>query len=232
MISITLPSLRHDYVTETIREIYNATKGVEFEIIVVSPFCVQGPRIKWIQETEPLGASGAHNAAFDAASGDIIVAMTDDVAPSPGWLDGIEQEIAEKEARHFPYAGGLHWCTSQLIGVAYGLYYPYFPVMSRRSIEAIGGYYSTDFYYAFCDTDIGLRIWDANGFCEPLLHRVIYRTREEVEERNSDHKNTGFEHDAEVFLKKWDAKLNHRLPHSGAHINVHLGLSHVYDFVE
>jgi len=218
--------------TETVREIYNCSKSVDFELVVVSPFCVRGPNIKWIKEESPRGASAAQVAAYEASSGDVIVAMSDDVAPTPGWLDGLEREIAEKESRYFPYAGGVHWCTAQSLGAVYGFYYPYFPAISRKSLEAIGGYFSCEYYYAFCDTDLGLRIWDHGGRCEPMPHRMIYRTRAEVEERHSIHKTTKFEHDAKVFMDKWHERLKHRLPNPDAHINVHLGLSHLPEFVE
>ncbi len=54
-LSITLPSIFPSLLRRTIDSIYQNTYGVDYEILVMPPFEVHGPFIKWIPEITSTG---------------------------------------------------------------------------------------------------------------------------------------------------------------------------------
>lgn len=166
--SIVLPALRPELAESALHHIFNASRGIDFEVVVVSSFAVQGTRIRHVRETERRGCNAAWSLGYRHAEGDILVCMVDDHLPRPGWLDDVDALIADREARHFPFSAGIPRPDSPWFGTAYGHYYPYFPVMSRRSVEAVGGWLNSDYKAHFGDSDLALRVWKAGGRCELL----------------------------------------------------------------
>ncbi|HEY0835278.1 MAG TPA: hypothetical protein VGE72_15345 [Azospirillum sp.] len=205
-ISITLPSLRARMLIDTIQSLYAASVGHELEIVVVSPFEVEGPFVRHVPEGEPRGNCAAHALGYEASSGDIVIAMSDDHRAVPGWLDGLADTVAERESRFFPFAGGLARPNCPHFGAAYGLYYPYFPVMSRRSIEAAGGWFSRAFTAHFADPDLGLRVWRAGGRCELLPDaRILAVPVSDAENAAVPFKSKAFPQDFATFARTYHA---------------------------
>lgn len=206
-ISVTLPSLRAQMLVDTIQSIYAASIGHEVEIVVVAPFEVEAPFVRYVPEGTPQGNCAAHAMAWEAATGDIVVAMSDDHRPEPGWLDGLAERIAEREGRHFPFAGGLARPNVPHVGVAYGLYYPYFPVMSRRSVAAVGGWFDRAFTAHFADPDLGLRVWRAGGRCELLSDaRINAVPVSDAENAAVPFKSKAFPQDFGTFVRRYHAE--------------------------
>lgn len=199
-LSLTLPSLFPDALKAAVTNIYATTRSVDYEIVVVSPFEARGPHITWVREEQPRGNCHAHNVAFQHSTGDIIVALSDDALVLPGWDEQALAFLHEREG-DAPYALGLHQ-SNHFTGTAFGIYYPFFPMMRRRTIEAIGGYYPSEFRAHFADPDIGMRVWSAGGRCEfspqPLIARV--QRDEGPLER---HKSASLDGDMRLFLSRW-----------------------------
>lgn len=203
-VSIILPSLRPDLLEVTLRHVFAHTKGVDFEVVVVSPFRIEGTRIRHVLETEARGSVHAQGEGYRHARGGIIVNLVDDHLPRPGWLDGAAAFLAEKEKAHFPFAAGLHRHDRPFFGTVYGLYYPYFPVMTRRSVEAAGGWHGGGGYVAhFSDPDLGMRVWSHGGRCELLPGPGIVANADEDPATQSPYKLRTLEADFRTFMDRY-----------------------------
>ncbi len=202
-LSITLPSLFPELLEQALDAIRRNTSGIAYEVIVVSPFPVTGTDVVWVPEDQPQGNCPAHAAAAARATGDIVLAMCDDMAVEPGWADRLLSFFLERERNAFPYACGLN-VNGWPVGTVYGLYYPYFPVLRRAAIERIGGYYDPGFRAHFGDCDLGLRIWEAGGRCEFCRDARITATRTTAEVcPEAPTKNSAREADLERFTRRW-----------------------------
>ena len=204
--SLSLPSLRQDNVELVIKYIHDCSAGADYEIVVVSPFEISGPRIKHVLEKEARGNCSAHAAAYAASAGEYIITFTDDIIPTPGWLDGLQQTMEAREALHFPFCGGLYRANWPIFGTIYGLFYPYFPVLSRRGVEKIGGYFSRDYAAHFGDPDLALRVWDAGGRCELVTSAKIYSLHQLDRTNEAHHKGTAGQRDMDTFQTRWGGK--------------------------
>src|SRR5579885_347968 len=84
-LSILLPSVFPDQVAKAIDMIHATTTGVDYEIVVVSPFEVSKAKVRWVHEAEPRGNAPAQAAAYANASGEFVLGFSDDVSLLPGW---------------------------------------------------------------------------------------------------------------------------------------------------
>ncbi|CAK0764451.1 hypothetical protein CCP2SC5_340013 [Azospirillaceae bacterium] len=202
-LSITLPSLFPDLLSRAIASIHEHTAHLDHEILVVSPFEASGPNVRWIPEDQPRGNCHAHNEAARHATGDLVLAMCDDHAPMARWADEFLAFFTEREKGHEIYVCGLNIHCGP-VGTAFGIYYPYFPVLRRRSIERIGGYYRPQFAAHFGDVDLGMRIWRSGGRCEYCYDARIAPIRDETSNApESPHKSQAKYRDMETFLREW-----------------------------
>ena len=110
-VSISLPSLFPDDLAATLKSIRETTHGIEYEALVVSPFEVAGPDVRWIREDQPRGAAAAHNLAFRHATGDFVMAMTDDCVLRDGWAGFVMDHFQSREGGHRLFCLGLHRST-------------------------------------------------------------------------------------------------------------------------
>lgn len=205
--SIIMPALRPQMVEQTLKRIYATPSSIKYEIVIVSPEHFSGPNIVYVHEETPRGNGVAHLMGAQAAHGDFFLCMTDDMLPEPGWLDGVAERLTEKERRYFPFAAGFNTPGhGPGFGTVYGLYYPYFPVASRRSVEAAGGWFGISAYKSqWIDPDFGMRVWHAGGRCEILLDNRIVPNPSEDPETFSPHRHAAFWHDFTVFYTTWHA---------------------------
>ncbi|CAK0775844.1 hypothetical protein CCP2SC5_60052 [Azospirillaceae bacterium] len=209
-VSITLPSLRPNFLSQCLAAIYESAEYDDYEVLVVSPFEVRADKVRWIEEKQKNGNCRAHALAYEHASGDIIVAMTDYIIPRRKWLKNAVEHVSFYERKIFPYCSGLFWSNSSAIGptigTIFGRYYPYYPIATRKSLEAIGGWYSCEFVANYGDADIGLRIWAAGGACQVCWDSVIAASyaRSMVPSHQIGLKaQEQISCDQMVFVKKW-----------------------------
>jgi hypothetical protein len=161
-----------------------------------------------VPEDRPEGDSAAYARALAVASGEIVLPMIDDFAPAFGWLDGLAATVAEGERRGLPFCGSLHWVNHPWFNTAYDRYYAFFPVMSRRSLEAVGGYIDTAFRANFGDVDLSLRVWAAGGSVALMTRAAIYKARAEDEGRLSPYKRHGAAADFAALTGRWHRRLD------------------------
>jgi hypothetical protein len=203
-LSIILPSVFPNDVAETIRSFHETTRAVDYEIIVVSPFEVNLPRVVWVKEETPLGNVPANVEAFRHATGDFILAAADDIIVRPGWDDMVLRDFAERERNHKYFSIGLHQNT-RVINTVFGIYFPVFPLTRKATLDALG-FFVPDYIAHFGDSDLAMRIWDAGGRCEfsrePLVEHYNLLTRND----GATKKGQSLDHDREVFVRRWGGK--------------------------
>jgi hypothetical protein len=181
-ISITLPSLHPTALMATLDNIGATTKTHELEVLVCSPFNIQREipcgRVVWVKDRESSGNIAAHAAAAKEATGELITAFVDDHEYVDGWdvkavTDFLAREAACGGYKIFCLGLRQLWETPQ-VGTVFGIYYPYFPMMRRGDLNAIGGWFDdTKYKRGFGDADLGLRVWFAGGLCEWSEEQII-----------------------------------------------------------
>lgn len=183
-LSLILPSLFPAAMRRTIDNLHATTRGVDYEILAVTPFEVTGPNVRWIREEAPKGAVHAHIMAHERMSGDILVALSDDVLLADNWAQIALANLESRSRPSIPFGLGLHQ-SNFILGTVFGIYYPFFIVVRKAVLDAIGCYNDGTYVAHFADVDLGLRIWHAGGRCErtdlPLISRVPRQGREDVD---------------------------------------------------
>lgn len=183
-LSLILPSLFPAALRRTIENIHATTRGVDYEILTVTPFEVSGANVRWIREEAPRGAVYAHAMAYERMSGNVVVALSDDVLLADNWAEIALANLERRSKVNTPLCLGLHQ-TNFISGTVFGIYYPFFVVARRSVLDAAGGYFDPSYIAHFVDADLGLRVWHAGGRCErtdlPLISRVPRQGKEDVD---------------------------------------------------
>ena len=78
-LSLTLPTLFPGPAARIIENVRATVRDLDYEIIVVGPFEVSGPEIRWIREEAPRGVGAAHTTACQSAIGDVVFPLVDDI---------------------------------------------------------------------------------------------------------------------------------------------------------
>lgn len=227
--SIIMPSIRPLAAQKTLEQIYATLAWTTFEVVIVSPQRFTGPNIVWVHEQDPRGSIPAQAMGWQASRGDIVVCLNDDIMPEPGWSDRLPDLLAEKERRYFPFVAGLN--GYEHFGSVYGLYYAFFPIASRRSLEAIGGWFNNEYIFTWGDPDLGMRTWHKGGRCELLPDRYV-TPHPNRDVRPPD--QVKFDRDFATFRSKWHALYGAGFTEEFRHINVDYPLPYLTDntFIE
>ncbi|WP_206951083.1 glycosyltransferase family 2 protein [Trinickia acidisoli] len=203
-VSIIVPTLREKLLDGLLRSIDLGAQGVEHEIVVISPFSPKGRLIVWLKEDVPQGTCNAIARGYEAASGDIIVLLSDDVLVTRGWLRHIVDFIVTHERNHFPFVAGQNK-SGNYFGTVYGLYYPYYPAISRASAEAVGGLFSREFISHYGDPDLGLRVWRNGGRAQLCYQSKLIFSSIERYFSAAPKKSMAFDVDFRAFKAKWSS---------------------------
>jgi len=217
-ISILLPSLREQVVKARIKDFEYTNPDFNYEIIVVSPFKVEGNKVIWIQEHSKSNSVSATRIAYYFSKADYIIYFSDDVIPTIFCLENIYNFIKQKED---PFIAAFKMITpsGKEIG-PFGTYdklYACYGCLSKNTIDKIGGFWPSDFLYSWADIDMSLRCWEIGGKVEICQNAVVIPNQIE-DEVYKEHRNT-FQQDFQVFLKKWHHKLGRNLPEEIRMIN-------------
>ena len=201
-VSITLPSLFPDLLARALAAIEAAIGGIEYEIVVVSPFEVRHANVVWVREEAPSGNIAAQNLAYRQCTGDVIATMTDDIVPQPGWMARALDHLLAGERRNALFVTGVSHVP--FAGTVFGIYYPFLPLARRSTFEAVGGYFAPEFHAHYGDPDLGLRVWAAGGRAEPLLPPLVTplgAARGSAPEAPA--KRSSYRADRARFIAKW-----------------------------
>ena len=173
-ISLIMSSLSTQRIVDFVSHLDAVLPSEDIELVVATPAKVPKlPRTVVIPEPVRLGNIGASRLASEFCSGDIMVGMSDDNRIiDPQAFMQIRRMIYEREKTWFPFCFGFPLMDNKF-GTVYGYYYANFPAMSRKSVEAIGGWFDPLFKCGAADTDMSLRVWNAGGRVEVIGEKII-----------------------------------------------------------
>ena len=229
-VSITLPSINQKLCEVAVNKILDITRDVDYEIVVVSPFEIRAPKVKWVLETEPLGNAAAHTQAYLHSQGELIVTFTDDVEPTePNWLKNAQDFYLSRSKSFFPYVCGIN---AGAFHIAYGYLYPGLSVISRQSVEKIGTYCDPAYHSYYVEVDFGLRVWAAGGRCEicPGASFRKIKDRFGTPRPHDLEPNSWFQKDHQTFLNRWHHIYGSNWGSNPSDFNKNLPLRFLRDF--
>ncbi len=204
-LSLVLPSLFPNALHRTIGNLRATTRGVDYEILAVTPFEVaEVGGVRWIREDESRGGVAAHTLAYSQMTGDILVALADDVLLVDNWAELCLKRFLAREAGRDHFCIGLHQ-TNFVVGAVCGIYFPFFAVVRASTLRVIGGHYDPAYVAHYADPDLALRIWKAGGRCERTDIPLISRVEREGEESIDSPAKTGRseKRDIATFAERW-----------------------------
>ena len=217
-ISILLPSVFPDHVAKAIDMIHATSGDVDYEIVVVSPFEVNKPKVRWVHEAVPRGTVPAHAMAYQHASGEFVLGFSDDVGLLPGWASQALALYERRAAAHKPFLMGLH-ARNRIVSTAFGLYYANFPFVQRTVLDQIGGYFYERYQAHFADPDLSLRVWAAGGRVEfsekPLM--IAEPESGPLRDPGKTRRFKSLAADMALFLSRWKDKFGAGWDTSHAH---------------
>jgi len=219
-LSILLPSLRPDAVARKVKEFSETNTDVDYELIVVSPFDVQGDRVRHIPEKERNGVIYAINQAYAHSSARYIVLWSDDAIPEPGCLRNILNFVKQKPVpflasfRRRGRDGKEHeqWAV-------YGKLYAGWLCADRETFNLVGGLFNPEYKNYWADPDLSLRVWEYKG--EVLVCDDAWINVEQIDDQvKKDNLKSSFSKDTETFFSHWHDKLGKGKSQDWERINV------------
>ncbi len=205
-ISILLPSLRPEMVKRRIEEFAQTNSNVDYEIIVVSPFKVEGKNVKWIEDRR-LGSVFATNLAYYYSNSNYVMYYSDKVIPTKNCLTAMLNCV---KLNVEPFIGAFKMVrfNGREIGAfkCYNKLYACYGCMSKKTVGLIGGFFDIYFLHSWADIDISLRCWEAGGKVE-VCQDAIVKPIPLKDKVYKDHRNQTWNKDVEYFLNKWHSKL-------------------------
>jgi GT2 family glycosyltransferase len=217
-ISILIPSLRPEAIAKSIYEFDKTNPDVDYELIVVSPFKVQGIKTVWVEEQIPYGTIHACNVAFSHSKGDYTVYFSDDVSPTTNCLENMLLFMKNKKP---PCVGAFKMETvlGKEIGPfgAYNKLYACYGCTPKLGMLDFRPYLDNSFRDSWADIDFSLRVWEAGGTVE-ICPNAIVIPRQIEDDIYKTHRQR-FQDDFEVFLSKWHDKLGQGMERKDGVVN-------------
>lgn len=208
-ISVLLPSLRPHAVSRVVRELSLTNSNVNYEIIVVSPFHVEGEKVFHVTEKERKGVMHAINEAYKYASGEYIVIWSDDAYPENNCLQYMLDFI---KSRDIPFVAGFR--QKDVKGKelqqwsVYGKLYVGWLCTSKKTIDAVGDLFSPIFKNYWADPDLSLRVWSMGGEVA-VCRNAWVKIEQIVDQVKLNNLDSSFDDDTKAFFDRWHDKLGH-----------------------
>lgn len=166
-VSILLSTLDENELVRTVHEMYRTVSGIDYELVVCTPFPVSGERIIWARDESPRGSTAAFNRAFAVARGEYVSLITDSKRFVPGWLARTLAFLARADDGRAPFAACMKmfnpFVGELVLGTALGQLYPWLWTQRRASFATIGGLLNPELHSFCADLDFGFRMWRAGG---------------------------------------------------------------------
>ena len=224
MISVLLPSLRPELVKQRIEDF--STSTIDYELVIVSPFVVEGKNVKWVKESPFCkGSVAATNYALNYSSKDYVVYFSDDVRPTSQCLETMYKFMEEKRKEVTPFLGAFKMLLGNREIGPFGAYeklYACYGCIHKKDIEEIG-FFSSEFVYSWADIDLSLRVWEKGGKVEICQDAIV--KPEQIEDIiYKSHRKLYWQKDVDTFLKKWHGKLGMGIERRDGAVNKRLFL--------
>ena len=207
-ISILLPSLRPQSVSRVVREFFLTNATIDYEIIVVSPFQVEGKRVIHVFEKERQGVIHAINEAYRNASGEYIVVWSDDASPENRCLQLMLDFV---KAHSTPFVAGFslkdikedkeleQWSV-------YGKLYVGWLCATKKTLDAVGGLFEPSYKNYWADPDLSLRVWSKGGEVAVCPNAWI-KIEQIVDQVKAENIESSFDGDTKTFFDRWHEML-------------------------
>ena len=206
-LSILFPSIRPELARSRIEEFLLLAPEVDFEIILVSPFPIQLPKVVHIPETERRGVIHAMNEAYRAASAPLIMLWSDDARLLTGSLQHMLRFVrlhpgpmlAGFRKRDVSGRESEQWSV-------YGRLYVGWLCAAKTTIDAAGGLFDPTFRNYWADPDLSLRVLELGGEVEVCQNAWLELEQAEDEVKRTN-LSTSFDSDTEAFFAKWQERM-------------------------
>lgn len=219
-ISILLPSLRKEAALRVVGDFSLTNQATDYEIIVVSPFKVEGGKVVHILERQRRGVIFAMNRAYQAAAGKYVVLWSDDATPTNGCLERMAGFVKSHDGLFIAGFRQRNTKGKELEQWSvYGRLYVGWLCASRKTLDAAGGLFDPVFKNHWADPDLCLRVWSRGGevgLCPDAWIKVM-----QIDDQvKADHLRSSFDADAKVFFDRWHDKFGKKSKRIWTNINV------------
>jgi glycosyltransferase involved in cell wall biosynthesis len=201
-VSIIIPSLRQENIKK-LAEFFEKIISVKYELIVISPYEIDGPNIVMVKEDKPKGIYRAVKEGLPYVKGDYILHMPDDACFSSGSLEHMINFSNSFSGRIFLGNWMVYnWPTVYEQGSYYDLPFSGFPFMKRKDLEKIGEFMDTHYDSFYGDPDLSLRVWDNNGIVAlcPNAWMAIDSKMDDVKSQSLEKYEKS---DKDKFIRRW-----------------------------
>ncbi|MDX9690771.1 MAG: glycosyltransferase [Alphaproteobacteria bacterium] len=232
-ISVILPSLREKSVNSRIQEMAACNPDCDYELLIISPFDVEGPHVVHIKEHVRRGVIYAMNDAYRYAKGHFIVLWSDDAQPTPNCLNAIADFVADKKP---PFLASFRKQLSNGKETEqysiYGRLAPGWLCTTKETIEMVGGLFNPILKNYWADPDLAMRVWDKGGSAEVCREAsiTILQANDDIKQQNL---TASFQKDMDTFFNIWHEKYGDGKPRIWWKINKQIPLDlmgHVREF--
>lgn len=205
--SIIITSLRPERLEECLQSIDQYTAGIDYEVILVSPFDVKPhPNVVHIRETEPGGTVKATALGYQYVKGEYVITMSDDSRVTAYWLENMiafmrphDNEMFEGGFKHMDSSGN----TSR--PRYYGKPFATLPCIRKDKADELIGFFDYPYYQnGFGDPDLSLRVYRAGGtvgICPDAKISVLENDPDDLV--NKENRRKYYERDRAAFKKRW-----------------------------
>ena len=211
-IDVIIPSLRPFEIERRIREFQATCGDIDYQLIIVSPFSVRGPKVLHLQEATPNGPIAAINMGFGVSNAPYVCFWSDDASPTPNCLSRMVEFLEGQEG---PTIGSFRYLD--LYGSelpqhqVYNLHYACWGCASRKTLDSLGGLFDPSFRSFWADPDLACRAWSRGGSVQlcPDSYILLFGKKDAVSAANSQ---KHFDNDLKNFLARWHSSLGANKP--------------------
>lgn len=231
-LSIIIPTLRPNIIKETIQRIYDTTKNLDYEILIVSSLdmteIAKLPKVRIIKETSSTGSNSAIELGVNQSFGTYVMELSDDNLIDTGCLENMVKFMRLHDKELLLCGPRVHdlW-EIHPENTIYGFYYPKTPCIKKSNLEKIGKFYDTSFHSYFADPDLALRVIANLGKIEICPDAWIEFHNIRTDGVKND-RNKYFDMDSHVFLERWKPIYGKRVSNPNRTDIVNLGGIHLF----
>jgi hypothetical protein len=199
-VSIIIPSLRKDRLMECMVNVLAHSKGVDYEMVIISPFTPPffwDGKVVWVNEEKAEGVMHAVESGVQKATGEYITTVTDEAIVQYAWLDNMLRFMEGKKG-----VLGSFKVIPPYPFYYYGRYFAPFPFIHRDLLRRVGMFYDTKYKAFYADPDLSMRVWDVGGTVEECPDALI-ESKYYNDGVHSNNVNKYHAKDKETFINTW-----------------------------
>jgi len=202
--SIIIPTVRHGTIKYCVNRINETSKGIPYEIVVVSPYNMEVAsfdNVKFIKETNKDGNMAAERLGVQHCEGEYLMPIGDYFLFDKDCLKNLIEFCDKQLDIMLLTSPKIHGFSKvQPECTVFGKYYPRLPFIHRKWLDKIGGLVDEKYKYNHGDVDLAMRVHEAKGIVKPCpgaYAEVFDPTVEDIAD------NTLPKDDAHIFTKRW-----------------------------